>query len=368
MATHRFALNVALLASCCPGLADAEYVPGVEKIRPERGYGRTPDISDSDYVSLVEIQSAFGLEVAVDPVTHLHQIRGKNIRAALCPGMARAFLNGSYPVLGRPVVYLHGQLLVPSDFTRLLRRASPLPNVEPVRTPLTPQVKAVERASRTILLDPGHGGNDPGASGRGGLREKEVVLDVALRLKRMLEMKGHKVLMSRSGDTYPTLSQRTRLCKQKQPDLFVSIHINSVDSRSVTGVETFLSVSPLKLGAGGKEPPKLGDLRPRIGPEELKLDGDTRAFVYDLYFQEFHAESRRLAQSIQSALVKGLPGEPDRKVKQRDLFVVRWSQAPAVLVELGFVSNAGTEKKMRTSAHRVKMAQALLNGIENYLY
>jgi len=347
--------------------ARAEMVPGVERIRLEDRHPEPTSVSPSDYVPLAEVVAAFGLRLDVDLTTHRHHVRGGTIDAALCPGMRRILLNGRVHILPHPVVTMHGETQIPHQVAELFRRASPMasgttPSVEVVR------VEPKRPVARTIIIDAGHGGKDPGARGAAGLEEKEVVLEVAQRLKNLLELKGHRVIMTRPGDRFLTLNERTEICRRYQPDLFLSLHVNAARTRSATGFETYYRETRLTMGSGGAQGPRPSDLDKRTHGRSSKVPAASRSFVYDLYLQEFQSESRRLAQSVQSALVRTFPGVPNRGVKKHDWYVVRWSQAPAALVELDFVSNASTERKMRTSAHRGQLAEAVFQGIESYLY
>jgi len=347
--------------------ARAEIVPGVKRIRLEEGYPRPISVSPSDYVPLAEVVAAFGLRVDVDSTTHRHRVQGRAIDAALCPGMRRMLLNGRVHILPRPVVTMHGETRIPRQVAELFRRASPL---APGATPSVGVVRVEPKVQtpRTIIIDAGHGGRDPGAIGAGGLQEKEVVIDVAQRLSKLLELKGHRVILTRSGDRFLTLNERTEICRKYQPALFLSMHVNAARNRSATGFETYYRETSLTMDTGKAQGPRPADLAKRMQGQSSKIPAASRPFVHGLYLQEFQSESRRLAQSVQSALVRNFRGVPNRGIKKHDWYVVRWSQAPSALVELDFVSNASAERKMRTSAHRRQLAEAVFQGIENYLY
>jgi len=131
--------------------------------------------------------------------------------------------------------------------SRLLARSSaPSSSTSPAASPDPPSsatlVKAAPppRTVRTIVIDPGHGGKDPGAIGRNGLKEKDVVLDIGRRLKKLLEQQGHRVIMTRNDDTFIPLSDRTQLANSREADLFVSIHANANPKRSTKGMQIYL--------------------------------------------------------------------------------------------------------------------------------
>jgi N-acetylmuramoyl-L-alanine amidase len=174
--------------------------------------------------------------------------------------------------------------------------------------------------------------------------------------------------MTRPGDSFPTLDDRTELCRKTQPHAFVSLHVNAVKDRSIRGFETYYRETPLKMDSENPRAPTTGDLEKRMGGPSAKPPSAALPFVYDLYFDEYQSESERLAQCVHSALLKAFPEVPNRGVRKHNWHVVRWSQSPAVLVEMDFVSNPGIERAMKTPKHRRKLAEALFQGLDAYLY
>ncbi|RTQ93186.1 N-acetylmuramoyl-L-alanine amidase [Lysinibacillus telephonicus] len=179
-------------------------------------------------------------------------------------------------------------------------------------------------AGRIIVLDPGHGGKDPGTSKSGAI-EKEIVLKVATKVKQKLEAAGAKVYMTRAGDTYPTLQDRVDFAQNNYAEVFVSIHVNSASSESASGTETYYSIS---------------------GNENEK-------------------EDYRLASAINSQIVNNA-GMVDRGVRREDYFVVRNLLLPSVLVELGFVTNASDREKLISSEYVDIFADSIYKGIVQY--
>lgn len=172
----------------------------------------------------------------------------------------------------------------------------------------------------TVVLDAGHGGSDPGAQ-RGDLREKDMTLGIACKLKKNLEARGMRVIMTRSDDTFVSLEERVRITNAVKPDAFVSVHINSLESDSgICGIET--------------------------------------------YYQ--NDCSIPLAQKIHGALV-GQLAVPDRKVRKARFYVVNHTPHPAILAEVGFISNKQEREKLMSSDYQGKVADALGQGIIFYL-
>lgn len=213
---------------------------------------------------------------------------------------------------------------------------------------------------RTIIIDPGHGGRDPGAM-HNGVVEQDVNLDVAKRLKTILEKLGYKVYMTRTGNTWVSLAERVRFSSSKKGDLFVSIHVNASENTAISGLETYIldfarssSVSRLAM-VENADSGRLGDMD-KILTEILTGARTT--------------ESRRLAERIQnntlSYLKKNGASTHDGGVKGAPFFVLVGSSMPSVLVEIGYSTNKKEAARLKTSKHRQRIAQGMANGIHAY--
>lgn len=181
--------------------------------------------------------------------------------------------------------------------------------------------------NRIIVLDPGHGGSDPGATGPNGTQEKTVTLDIAKRVSKLLKAQGAKVIMARGADTDVSLSARTDTANKNDADVFVSIHINANNDSSIGGTTTYIY-------NGSSETSRL-------------------------------QESNKLACSIQNEMIKSL-GLRDIGVKEANFAVVRTSNMPAVLLELAFISNQAEERLLKTDNFKNKAAEAIVKGIGTY--
>jgi N-acetylmuramoyl-L-alanine amidase len=211
-----------------------------------------------------------------------------------------------------------------------------------------------------IVVDAGHGGWDLGTVGRRGLLEKDLVLEIAQRLGKLLESRlGMEVIYTRQDDNYIPLDERASIANQAQADLFVSVHANYSDLPSARGVETyytnFFSAPGAKdvdthASAGVKSPVTVSlspaDLHERIG------------------------QSRRLAASVQRSLYGTLsmqnPGLRDRGIKEAGFVVLTESAMPGILAEVSFVSSPTDEQKLRSDGYREQIAEALYRGIARY--
>ena len=223
---------------------------------------------------------------------------------------------------------------------------------------------------RTIVLDAGHGGHDNGATGPGGLTEKELVLDVTKRVAKLVEDKlGIKVLLSRDGDHFVTLKDRTSFANRERADLFVSIHANAHSSATHEGVETyFLSSEATDITARQTAAAEnsVVQLEKPAAPKAGNGRQDIlRTILWDLLQSEFLTESSRLAEIVQDAMTRSLR-IPNRGVKQAGFYVLGGAAMPAILVEIGFVTNPREEKRLRETKYRDEIARAIYSGIAEY--
>lgn len=210
--------------------------------------------------------------------------------------------------------------------------------------PLVNPSKFLERVGSTlVVLDAGHGGSDSGAVGKGGTKEKDVVLDIATRAKHILESRGVAVRMTRDADTTLNLGTRQVLAKKWRADVFVSIHINSAANRKSGGAETFvLTAEGYASTAQGSKP---GGMCPG---------------------NHFDPANTVLAYDVHRALMKRT-ALGDRGVKRARFEVLRNASCPSILVEAGFISNPDEETRIRTDAYRMAAAEGISEGILSYL-
>lgn len=222
---------------------------------------------------------------------------------------------------------------------------------------------------RTIVLDAGHGGHDPGATGPGGLMEKELVLDVTRRVARLIEERlDIKVLLSRDGDHFVPLKDRTSFANRERADLFVSIHANAHSLATQEGVETyFLSSEATDIAArqtAALENSVVQLEKPTQRAGHGRQDA-LKTILWDLLQSEFLTESSRLAEVVQDAMTRSLR-IPNRGMKQAGFYVLGGAAMPAVLIEIGFVTNPREERRLRESKYRDEIARAIFSGIAEY--
>ncbi len=213
-----------------------------------------------------------------------------------------------------------------------------------------------------IVIDPGHGGHDPGSLGD-GLREAELVLDVSLRLEKLLKQEaGVDVVMTRRTDTFIELEERTRIANRQNADLFLSIHANSSRRKTAQGVETFVlnfaNTSEAEEVAARENAIAKGSMR--------QLPDIVKAITLNNKLDE----SRDLAEIVQANLVARLRKTesdlPDRGIKQAPLVVLIGASMPSVLAEIGFVSTPEEGARLKTSTYRQEIAEALRDAVLRY--
>ncbi len=212
----------------------------------------------------------------------------------------------------------------------------------------------------TIVIDPGHGGENKGALGFNGVYEKVITLEVAQFMKEQLERNTDaKVILTRESDVTVPLERRIRIANEAQADLFISIHCNSSFSRSPSGIETYV----LSDKALDEESSKLS--RRMVKPSGLYAsasDGAAAAVVKEMLQYAAHGDAKSLAISLQSFLIKRT-GAVSRGVKELPAVVLRGAEMPGVVVEMGFVSNPVEAERLSTENYQKKVAYAMVLGI-----
>jgi len=215
-----------------------------------------------------------------------------------------------------------------------------------------------------IVIDAGHGGHDTGTIGPNGLLEKDVVLDVAKRLGRLLEARlGAEVIYTRQDDTFIPLETRTAIANRERADLFISIHANSSRDSDARGVETYylnFTSSPEALEVAARE-----------NAVSEKSIHELQDLVKKITLKDKIDESREFAGDVQESLYGGLAlnsaGIRNRGIKKAPFIVLIGANMPSILAEISFVSNPTDERKLETSEHRQRIAESLYRGVSKYV-
>jgi len=216
-----------------------------------------------------------------------------------------------------------------------------------------------------IVIDAGHGGKDPGAKGYyRKAREKDITLSIAKRLKKKLEARiGCQVIMTRNGDQFLTLEERTAFANTKEADLFISIHVNAHRNKNAYGVETYF----LNL-ATDEDAIRVAAMENATSTKNIS---DLQTILMDLMQNAKINESSRLASHVQTHMVghlrKNYSSIKDKGVKQAPFYVLLGAQMPAILVETSFISNPRECERLMDPAYQDRLSDGIVLGIENYI-
>jgi len=216
---------------------------------------------------------------------------------------------------------------------------------------------------RRVVVDAGHGGKDTGAIGPHGLREKDMALAIARKVTARLRSLGFVVVMTRSGDTFVPLDDRTRIANEARADLFISIHCNAAKKRKLEGVETWtLNVASDRYAAR---------LAAFENADADRTVSDLRLILADLATKANASDARDLAQSVQSSLMRTLRGSVgavhDHGVKQALFYVLLGTHMPSILVETGFISNPAEEARLKSARFQEGTAEAIARGVKDFV-
>jgi N-acetylmuramoyl-L-alanine amidase len=215
-----------------------------------------------------------------------------------------------------------------------------------------------------IVIDPGHGGYDTGTIGPSGLREKDLVLDIGLRLRKLIETQTNsEVFMTRSTDKFIPLEERTAIANEEGADLFISIHANASRDHSVRGIETyFLNFT---------SDPEALRLAARENATSQESVHELQNLIQKIALNNKIEESQELARDIQAGLYKHMSrisrGIHNRGVRKAPFVVLIGANMPSILTEISFLSNSHSERLLKSTSYREQAAKALFNGIENYI-
>ncbi|MFA6281685.1 MAG: N-acetylmuramoyl-L-alanine amidase [Candidatus Omnitrophota bacterium] len=250
-----------------------------------------------------------------------------------------AYFNGAHFELKNVPQYSSGKLFVPQDLEKIIFFKEPA------------SLKAAFLI-KTIVIDPGHGGKDPGAISCRGYPEKDLNLKIAKYLKDELEQRGFTVFLTRTKDVYLTLQERVNLAKCRNADIFISIHGNSNRSRRLRGMEVYY-LSPARLDAQARAL--------KLAKEEnfysYKLTRDAEAILWDMVLTKNYSLSVDLSRSIYFSF-KSLGFKVDLP-RRAPYYVLRLAYVPAVLVETGYLSNRYEEKFLRKDSYQMQIAEAI---------
>lgn len=217
---------------------------------------------------------------------------------------------------------------------------------------------------RRIVIDPGHGGKDPGCIFKGGLKEKDIVLDLAKRLKKKIEAgMDCEVFLTRTSDVFIPLDERNAFANMKDADLFISLHVNAHKQSSIYGIETyFLNMATDKRAVM---------VAARENATSEKNISDLQSILDELMLNTKITESSKLAYSVQEGIMSGVEKKYKKNrnlgVKQAPFYVLISADMPAILIETGFITNSTERQRLQSSTYKETISDGILNGIKSYM-
>jgi len=218
-----------------------------------------------------------------------------------------------------------------------------------------------------VAIDPGHGGKDPGAIGPRKTFEKDVVMKIAKRLKRLVDRQaGMRAILTRSSDKYLRLYQRIDIARKHNADLFVSIHADAFTKPSARGSSVFILSTKGASSAAARWLAKKENEADLVGGKLGSVEGSLKPVVFDIYHDAVLADSMSLAEEVLIRLSK-IGHVHSNHVERAGFAVLKGPDMPSILVETAFISNPDEENKLRSRSHQQKLAKAIFNGIRAYL-
>jgi N-acetylmuramoyl-L-alanine amidase len=223
-----------------------------------------------------------------------------------------------------------------------------------------------ESSIKVIVLDPGHGGKDPGAEGANGLQEKNIVLEIAKKLKARIEKDlDVEVLLTREDDSFVSLKERTAFANANDADLFISIHINAAENKKANGIEMYYLSEAKNDESRAAQALENSVVEEFEGKEALQEYTQADYVISDLIQSAQLIESINLAYKFQNNTILETEAR-DRGVKSANFFVLRGAYMPSVLMELGFISNPEEGKKLNSDAYQDKLVESMYYGIKSF--
>ena len=278
--------------------------------------------------------------------------------------------------------------LKPSTSTKSAKAATSPPKKKAIATPVTPPPKIASPSKGktaakkkltprrsplftakhvkdlVVVIDPGHGGKDPGATGKKGTKEKHITLKIGQYLKDLIQTRlGSTVFLTRNKDTFLDLEKRVEFANKKKADIFISIHVNSHPQKTIKGLEVY--------HFGKASDPRALEVAARENGMKLEDNAPPWQFIIaDKLNDQKIEQSQTFAWTTNKTLVKTLKASytvKDHGVKTAPFYVLRFTTMPSILAEVAFVSNPEEEKRLRSKAFQRKLAEGMYKGIQSYL-
>ena len=308
-------------------------------------------IHGAPYFSIGALSHETGFPVQWDPIL-------KNATVTTPEGAVKFHIDSEFILsqkglvkLSDKVVYFQGEVMLPWSanqyFEQLPRSVSFVPSHQ----------------IRKIVIDPGHGGHDLGAMSSGGIQEKELALKVSKLVADELRFAGVEVVMTRDKDVFVPLPERSRIANGKQADLFISIHANASPTKNLKGFEVYyLSESADDLAVALEHADSVSSLGTA---QTIQPTRELKAIYLDLEAFENRKESIRVASSVADKVQQSITVSA-RRVRSAQFHVLKWTQCPSILIEIGYLTNTEDELRLVDPIYQRRLAQAIVKGFMNY--
>ncbi len=330
---------------------------------------KTEKIAGVDYFNIYELNKAFKATMQEDLLDMRLHLNLYNEQLIILLDSSYLQFKGEQYNFTNPLLQKNGRYYLPVDFLHKLLPLILSDHISKKGDKLIAGNPSDNRI-KTIVIDPGHGGKDPGAIGYSKKNfEKNIVLDVSKKLqKKLRENLDVEVILTRNIDEFVSLQQRTQFANSQAADLFISVHCNAHRSSDVEGIEIYYLSTAKTDEARAVEALENQVVYDYEGGEEAVKKYDDLAFILaDMAQSEHLEESFQLGLRLQNNLISATAAK-NRGVKQANFYVLRGAFMPSVLLELGFLSNKNEEKKLTNSAYREKLVEALYQGIKDFKY
>lgn len=325
---------------------------------PQREAMPRYNLNGTSYYPLIALCDLKNIEWRYDTFARTVILSKDSHKVNLKVGDTLVMIDGRPEYIKEPIDLYQGTIVVPEKFKEhvldVLFKESTLPR----------RTTAGLLKIKKVVIDPGHGGNDPGTIGTTGVREKDINLDIAKRLANLLRGEGVEVVMTRSSDRFISLQRRVDIANDSRADLFVSVHSNANRVRSLNGFEVYYVASNVNDSARAMLAAKNAGLN--IDGSQLASNSlDLKATLWDMIYTLDRAESIELSRSICKLTGINLDCRIIG-VKGARFYVLKGARMPAVLIEAGFLSNPAEERKLKNGFYRQKIAESILQGLRDY--
>ncbi len=295
-----------------------------------------------------------------DPVTRKFVIEKKGKKATFCVGADVALVDNKLEKMPASVRMHSGKIMLPASFA-----SSILEELYGTKKTSLPTDRS-RYAMHTVVIDPGHGGKDPGTISATGIREKDVVLSIARKLKSYLQNNGINAILTRDSDRFISLWKRAYIANNNNADFFISIHANAARYKHANGIEVFYlsdAVDDVARATAAAENAALQYESSSYNASESKSAVAT--MLWDMQYTENRVESIELAKCLCRGISETL-GVKNRGAKAAKFYVLKGTRIPSVLIEVGFLSNRGEAIKLKDRDYQRRLAGAIADGILLY--